>query len=192
MTVQVDQAGETDDATPAKEEEMTQPQHTKIGWLNRLLTSRLLDFVLATRRGAKVTITAGKAGEYAERIAKEIVAEHTLVAARMTWNLSFQGFLFAAFALAIGRQATNNPDPRLEIFLGALPVAGLVTAALTFVGVLAAFTQINGLKRAWFANEAELKAVGPRPFSHWFGGFMGRLPSVGITGILIWCWYQFP
>ena len=169
---------------------MTQPQHTEFRWLNWLLTSRLLDFFLATRLGPTVKIADSKAGEYAERIAKEIAAEHTLVAARMTWNLSFQGFLFAAFAFAVGRQTTSSPDPRLEIFLGALPVAGLVTAALTFLGVLAAFTQINGLKRAWFANEAALKALGPRPFSHWFGGLIGRLPSVGITGILIWCWCQ--
>ncbi len=169
---------------------MTEPRHTGIRCLDRLLTSRPLDFVLATRRGTKVTIAENKEGEYAERIAKEIAAEHTLVASRMTWNLSFQGFLFAAFALAVSRQSTTDPDPRLDLFLSVLPIAGLVTAALTFVGVVAAFTQINGLKRAWFANEEKLETVGPRPFSHWLGGLIGRLPSIGITGTLIWCWCQ--
>lgn len=162
--------------------------HSKNQKLNTFLTSAIFDFFFATRPSDK-KITSGKEKEALEFIAKEIAAEHTLITTRMTWNLSFQGFLFAGYALAIGRLDSAAERARVIYnFINVISVAGILTASAALVGILAAFTQINAHKRFWFANHAALQTVGPRPFSHWFGGFLGRIPALVITATIIWAW----
>jgi hypothetical protein len=169
---------------------------TRLDWI---LGWWVVDKILATRPDEKVVVEPEKACIYAERLGREIASEHTLVAARMTWNLSLQGFLFAAFALALKNPssalALRNPSSdgstvRLDELLHLLPMAGLFTAVLSVVGMLAAFIRINALKRIWYANEGVLEAYGPRPFSTWYGGAMGRLPAGAIGVALIACWWQ--
>jgi hypothetical protein len=167
------------------------PCHVQSETFNRILTSQFVDFFLATRGRKEVELSADTAVTYAEQLAKEIATEHGLVTTRMTWNLTFQGFLFAAFALAASKPGAKPNEPMSEhvsALMSTLPWAGICTAALTLIGILAAFSQINHLKRAWYGHEGALRAVAPRPFSHWFGGLAGRIPSVGITGVLIGCW----
>jgi len=140
--------------------------------------------------GGDTTRTAGSRdpGLYADRLAKEIAAEHALVAARMTWNLSFQGLLFTAMAFALGQQPGGTLPDRLALLIYLLPRLGIAVALLSAVGVLAAYLQINRLKRIWHSRTDEFEAVAPRPFSPGWGSAMGRLPPAGITVALIWCW----
>ena len=128
------------------------------------------------------------AGPYADRLTREIAAEHALVAARMTWNLSFQGLLFTAMAFALGHQSGGTRPDLLITLIYLLPYLGIAVALLSAVGVLAAYLQIDRLKRIWRARKGELEAVAPRPFSPGWGSAMGRLPPAGITVALIWCW----
>jgi hypothetical protein len=162
-----------------------EPFHAGPAWLNRLLVSRLGDSILGTRRGLRRSFEGSAAKEYSEQLTREIATEHGLVAARMTWNLTFQGFLFAAYALGSSRPAQN---PQVDVLLETVPVAGLVTAGLTLLGIGAAWVRINSLKRSWYANELDFQAFRPRPFSHPLGTLLGRFPPLGITAVLIWCW----
>jgi hypothetical protein len=157
-------------------------------WPAKLEQSRWVDVLLGTRPGNGAEIDGAHAPGYADRLAREIGAEHALVTARMTWTLSLQGFLFTAFALAMNVGATAASDDRLDTLLCVLPIAGLVTAALGLVGMGAAFVRINALKRIWHANSIAFKQTGPQPFSTTLGGFAGRLPPVAISLALIGCW----
>jgi hypothetical protein len=134
------------------------------------------------------SLQSSDAGPYADRLTREIAAEHALVAARMTWNLSFQGLLFTAMAFALGRPSGAAPDDRLITLIYLLPRLGIAVALLSAVGVLAAYLQVDRLKRLWRVRKDEFEAVAPRPFSPRWGSAMGRLPPAGITVALIWCW----
>jgi len=163
-------------AEPSKlsPESPEQPEHTGFRFLDRMLTSKVIDFFVATRRGTKIALGSDKR-PYVEQISREISAEQGLVAARMTWNLTFQGFLFAAYALAVSRTPESS-GALIAPLLETLPWAGIAIAALTFLGIIAAFWQINNLKRCWYGNESELKVIAPRPFSPVLVGLLGRLP----------------
>jgi hypothetical protein len=181
----------TDPGTVSARKEKRPPhRHSGIPLLDRMLGSWLIDKVLATRPDESVIVEPDKAGIYAERLGREIASEHALIAARMTWNLSLQGFLFAAFALALKTPSSEGSNAGLEKLVSLLPLAGLFTAVLSVVGMLAAFIRINALKRVWYANAPVFEAYGPRPFSTWYGGAMGRLPAGAIGIALIACWWR--
>ncbi|HEX8126797.1 MAG TPA: hypothetical protein VF548_14575 [Allosphingosinicella sp.] len=161
------------------------PVHAGPAWLNRLLHSKGVDLLLGSSARPPGSVVPNNPEDYAERLTREISTEHGLVAARMTWNLTFQGFLFAAYALGSSRA---GQEPQVALLLRTLPIAGAVTAGLTFIGIVAAWARINGLKRDWYSNQPEFERFRPRPFSHPVGGFFGRVPPFGITFVLLWCW----
>ncbi|HMG48103.1 MAG TPA: hypothetical protein VK614_11655 [Allosphingosinicella sp.] len=164
----------TGEQPPSKPKPLAKPASSR--WVNALLGTT----------PKNVEIAKGGASDYADRLAREIAAEHALVTARMTWTLSLQGFLFTAFVLATNGKADSQD---LVMLVGILPFAGLLTAVLGFAGTLAAFARINALKRIWHGHEDEFERHGPRPFSTTFGGLVGRLPPVAISATLIACWF---
>lgn len=167
-------------------------EHSRFSAVNHVLYFWFVDFIFGTRKSGEV-VQPDKAKDFLDSITKEIAAEHTLVTSRMTWNLSFQGFLFAGYGLAISRVASNDMSDlvyeALSRFLRVLAVSGMITAASALIGILAAFTQINKLKRLWYQNNVELLKVGPQPFSGWLGSFAGRIPPLAIACVIIWAWY---
>ena len=144
--------------------------------------------------GAASGLTAGETPEFREALAKEIAAENMLVGNRMTWNLTFQGFLFTGYALALGRGTVVAegeimvPDTALLVskFLKTLPYAGVAAASVALVGILAAFWQMKVLQRRWTKN---LEKWGPKPFSSTAGDLAGAFPPFAINLIVIatWC-----
>lgn len=168
--------------------------HSKHHYIDCFLRTSFADFLLATRGWGETIPPENNNGQhksFLEFIAKEIAAEHSLVTARMTWNLSFQGFLFAGYALALSRlDSPGKPNLVIENFFDVLAFAGIMTSASCLLGVLAAFTQINALKRLWYKNHEALTKVGPRPFSHWLGGLAGRVPPIVITTVIIIAWVK--
>lgn len=169
-------------------------RHSEYKALDWFLNTPFADFFLATKGWGEVLPPENEKGEhksFLELITKEIAAEHTLVTARMTWNLSFQGFLFAGYGVALGRLgSTEKLNPIVENFFDVLAFAGIMTAASSMLGILAAFTQINALKRLWYKNNEALAKVGPRPFSHWLGGLAGRVPPIAITTVIMVAWFR--
>lgn len=59
--------------------------------------------------------------------------EHDLINRRLTWLLTSQSILFAALALAFGK---NDAEYHMETFMFVLPLLGIVISAFTFWGVL--------------------------------------------------------
>jgi hypothetical protein len=119
-------------------------------------------------------------------INEQIRREQELIQQRITWILTFQGFLFASYGVAL--QATNNNKIVAADFLQALPIAGLVTAFSVLVGVLAAFRQVNAHKREWLAYEQEILLKAVKPFSDFWGSVSGRIPILAVPICIIYTW----
>lgn len=75
-----------------------------------------------------------------DQITREISVEHTLISHRMTWLVTSQAFLVAAFAVSGYRQNTLH-----FFFAWAVPLVGLCVAALAHLAIQAAVKVQEGL-----------------------------------------------
>jgi hypothetical protein len=119
--------------------------------------------------------------EYREALAKEIAAENALIGSRMGWNLTFQGFLFTGFALAVGKVSAH-------VLLVVLPCAGILAAISALIGLRAAFEQISVLEKSWDDHGGDLAKWGPKPFSDHRRDRRGRIPPYMMSLIIILAW----
>jgi hypothetical protein len=123
-----------------------------------------------------------------ELIAKEISCEHSLIAQRMGWNLTFQGFLFGGYAvLIVNIDEFSERVSILEIFTFALSVAGTVITLATLIGVGAAMRRIYDLRKSWESSVGLSSGV-PKPFSDGLGEALGFLPALVIGATLMATW----
>lgn len=120
----------------------------------------------------------------AEAVAQQIAAEQTLVAARLNWNLTFQGFMIASYALVAAAPTTS---PTREVIQITIIFAGVIVALATLAGLRAASEQSNYLRQHW-ARFVGADSHYPRPFAEGRGKLSGRLPSRVICGALILMW----
>ena len=129
-----------------------------------------------------------EAGQVAAAVAAQLAAERELVSARLNWNLTFQGFMIASYALVATAQAS---EPARQIIQSAITISGFVVAGATLVGVLAASRQSDYLKNHWMRVLGE-DSVYPRPFSASGGSRLGRLPPrvICIALMAMWCVLQ--
>lgn len=144
----------------------------------------MIETVETDRTESGVSVEDPKA--YRDAIIREIAAENALVMSRMTWNLTFQGFLFAGFGLALG--AEPGQAEAAARFLEMMPIAGIAAAASAWIGIQAAFVKINELKRLWHQECPVLERHGPQPFSNQLGDFAGRIPSWALAATIIFVW----
>jgi hypothetical protein len=78
----------------------------------------------------------------------QIEGENNLINHRLTWSLTFEGFLFAAIAL-IGRGG-KDIDPTLGWFIKYLvPILGSLVAFLAWDSVSSAYRAIRELQTFW-------------------------------------------
>jgi hypothetical protein len=110
--------------------------------------------------------------EMARAVAEQIHVEQSLVATRMTWNLTFQGFMIASYALIAAAETSEPTKIWVQIIIC---LAGFVVAGSTWAGVNAASRQSSFLKAHWSENELDASGY-PRPFSIEGGARLGRLP----------------
>lgn len=75
-------------------------------------------------------------------ISQQIAVEQSLRATRMSWNLTFQGFMIAAFALV----AAEKMNPARLVLELTICLAGILVCFGTFMGVRAAQKQSDYLK----------------------------------------------
>jgi hypothetical protein len=120
----------------------------------------------------------------AEAVAQQVAVEQQLVATRMSWNLTFQGFMIASYALIA---AADTSEPARFLIQMVICAAGLIVAAATYAGVIAASSQSSFLKARW--KDLSLDSTGyPRPFSIEIGAKLGRLPPRVICGTVALMW----
>jgi hypothetical protein len=90
---------------------------------------------------------------------KYIEHEDQLVYERLFWNVTIQGFLFAAYGFAIetyvGKELTTERLWLLYWFIILLPVLGSLSSVLSFFGVRAASDAISNLEKDWVCIERD-------------------------------------
>jgi hypothetical protein len=115
-----------------------------------------------------------------ERTVKD---EEILINTRLTWMLTFQGLLFAALGLADERSQLA-----FSAFSSVLPWIGIAVAALTFIGVLAAYgtidyarKKIDDVRKKKQPSEPDFGAMGWRKW-------LGRTNSLGVPVVIVIAW----
>lgn len=106
--------------------------------------------------------------------------EHELLNRRVTWLLSSQTILFAAYGLSISEHDKG------EIFREVIPMVGIVLSTIVLIGIVAAFiakiVAWNDLRRH---KEYENEQLGIRT---WIT-FLGYTPDFFIPFIFAIAWY---
>jgi hypothetical protein len=126
-------------------------------------------------------------------IAEQIWREQTLVSNRLSWNLTFQGFMIAGFALVATSQYSAPDQRTIQLIVTG---AGFVVSFSTFLGILAAQRQSSFLKKKWikvFNSEDDIDDPNnhefyPRPFSDSIGSKLGRFHPLIICFALCAMW----
>ena len=67
----------------------------------------------------------------------ELQAEHTLISNRISWYVTSQSFLMAAFAVSLSTTFSNDSS-QLYFFHNAIPFLGIIISVLIWLGVVAA------------------------------------------------------
>lgn len=152
-------------------------------WIAALLvghrvSKREMEKSITDCSGVAASITAG------------IASENKHIESRFQWKLGLQGFLYASYALAIGRSDEGSDPNVIEGFADIVSMIGLWSCGITLLGLLAAFTSINFYKMQWLSHKAKLDKVSVRPFSGTIPSLAGRIPSLGITAVLFWGWLR--
>lgn len=115
---------------------------------------------------------------------KMIDQENTLINNRLSWMLTFQGFLFATLALIASK---DTPQSISLAFRNVVPIVGIVVAFLALLGVFAAYISIDNTKRKWkkrLENHQYPPAHGTA-----LASILGRITSYGIPISLILAWF---
>jgi hypothetical protein len=88
---------------------------------------------------------------------EEIRYENQQIAARVNYLSAVQSFLFVAFAIS------NGPGNRFAIFGNwAVPLLGMLTAALAWAGIVAAWIQLRSYRRQLARSYRQLQEDWPK------------------------------
>jgi hypothetical protein len=126
----------------------------------------------------------------AKEIAEQIWREQQLTGSRMTWNLTFQTFLVAAFVVTFGQQNINAHFAALLRI--AVCTTGFSVALVTRASVQASQEQRDYLKRLWSKLYSHPDIYGyPRPFAEYQHSEAGRRTPAKILLALLILWIAF-
>lgn len=155
------------------------------------MCGELMDWLVGTKpdKPRGIEVPNGEDGEVDLRgfnsvISKDIDREGAVIANRMTWNLTFHGLLFASLALSTKSRFVIEMQ-------NLLPVTGALAAGSALVGIIAAYSHINKIKRRWYSaavTNTNLGEIDPQPFAHPVASLFGRVPPVATCGVLLFVW----
>lgn len=116
-------------------------------------------------------------------LAERIRHEEALINSRLTWMLTFQGFLFASLALA---SDDSTSEALRDTLLQAIPVLGAVVAALALLGVGAAYLAIGQARQHFREDigEDDRRDFGGKTWARW----LGRANSLGFPIVILITW----
>ncbi|MDX1955185.1 MAG: hypothetical protein SFU20_06590 [Chitinophagaceae bacterium] len=112
-----------------------------------------------------------------------IAAEQTLINNRMTWMMTFQGFLFATYAVAMNKENDVNTS---ELIFFIIPLAGMFMAFFSIFGLIAAHFAIDGIKAKF--NKLNLEGGLVAPFSKSWTAILGRIGAFSFPIVIIITW----
>lgn len=121
--------------------------------------------------------------DLAQFIAAQIRDEQNLSSVRMNWNLTFQGFTLAGYAVLAAAEKTSPARFLIQL---AVAVFASVIALTTWQALVASQHQRTYLKKAWAA--ASLSLFFPEPFSNPAGSRLGRRSAewICLSTLLMW------
>lgn len=122
--------------------------------------------------------------EFYEYTVHQIEREQDLVNTRISWTLTFEGFLFAAIAIAVRK---DTPTAIGELFGYIIPLIGIAVAMLSLVGIYAAALSKDTIKQRWTQRSAH--KLYPPTFGSRKISALGRITSYGIPIVLIVSWF---
>lgn len=98
-----------------------------------------------------------------DQLRYQVSREDELVHQRLTWMMQFEGFLFAAFGIAVAGRDPMSHALR-EVLLVLVPIVGLGGAYAVRHGVRSAHRVLETLERAYLASLTLYKTRHVRPF----------------------------
>jgi hypothetical protein len=124
--------------------------------------------------------------DYYDDTARQIKREERLINDRLSWMLTFEGFLFAALALTAN---VSNAGVLRNNLKYTIPAIGFVVAMLTAVGIFGAYISINQIKRFW-ANQKGSDRF-PIAYGNRLASFLGRTTGYGLPFAMMLTWVVF-
>jgi hypothetical protein len=121
--------------------------------------------------------------DYYDYTARQVKRGEDLISNRLSWMLTFEGFLFAALALT----ANVSTDAALRSNLYyTIPAIGFFVGLLTAVGICGAYVSIKQNKLFW----ANLKGSGlfPLPYGNRRASYLGHITTYGIPAAMMATW----
>ena len=139
----------------------------------------------------------------------QVEHEDSLIHYRVTWLLTLQGFLFAAYGLSLGAESTlraikgNHPEENIDPYLLAISHARIGFAMMSFlssiallIGIAAAAYSILYLARCWDKRTVTAKDAYPQVIGATFPGFgpfAGLIPTyiLPLLSSFVWIWLVY-
>lgn len=112
--------------------------------------------------------------------------EHDLLNRRVTWLLTSQTILFAAYGLSLGKDINYTLAVK---FRSVVPWLGIIISLVIWLGIIAALiakiTAVKDFNKKAKAEKVEKEILGVR----WWITVMGYIPDFSIPLIFIYAWY---
>jgi hypothetical protein len=125
------------------------------------------------------------------RLGETLKSEFDLVAARMSWLMIAESFIFSAFATAAASYRPDHPAADVLHYLGmVLPFVGMFLAACVYASILAARSAVAILKNqrdrmmGGLPPKLQIDLISVRSPQEW----LGNVPSLAIPPVLSMIW----
>lgn len=125
--------------------------------------------------------------KFYEYTTQRIKQETDLINNRLSWMLTFQGFLFASITLVLRKDTDQAVSSILKIMI---PIIGIVVALLTLTGITAAYRAIRKVRLKLESNEQLKKEYEQYPpaYGDMLARTLGRVTSYGLPLSLAITW----
>jgi hypothetical protein len=134
------------------------------------------------------------ADKYYHYLRSEIEREDGITNQRLTWAMTFQGFLIASMTFLLQGSWVSEPKG-IEVFrklaVGAIGLVGLLTALLTKSGIDASRDALDRVTSDWEKINSKIKMVprlAPRPYGQGRPYFWGSLYARLMPRLFLFMW----
>lgn len=114
---------------------------------------------------------------------QQIEYEQGLINNRISWMLTFQGFLFGSMALVA---SDNSAEVIRMTFKTIVPLLGILTSSLAIVGIYASCLTIDAVRRRWKSHPNSCEYIATLGLSK--ASIAARITSYGIPASTIFAW----
>jgi len=125
--------------------------------------------------------------QFYDYIVGHLKREHGLANSRMTWMLTSQGFLFAAFGVINSKTDSLKPD-LLYALKVAIPSVGITVGVAAIIGILGTNTAVSYYRKAWDSQPDKVWARFPLPSGDKIPHALGLFSTLIIPLIICFAW----